>query len=449
MTALSDEQCAIVQAPLVPLSVIACAGSGKTRAAVHRLAEIRKRLGDHRGRVALLSFSNIAVDTFRSSYLALSENFPKSVARSRVEIDTLDAFINKNVLHPHAYRTMGANVAAYLVTGGEPFLQGFKFNAGTFPQPVSGLQVAFQGDQPRFYCSYHEQVTPLDRTTMEALVCRLGRAGAYTYNLGRYWCHRTLREQPGILRALVRRYPHILIDEAQDIGSPHQAILEVIAGAGAQISLIADPNQGIYEFAGADGRYIKEYATRAGVSAFALTKNYRSVPSILSLANTLSGRADTADRSSPSSPHGAFFVGYRKEERGHLIEAFQLAVKGAGLRTANSVVVCRGRGMADELAGVDAPVGQGVPKLMAQAAILRDRQGDYASAFESVAMAVAALLASPPKDFLAQVTQPARFPQSRDLRREIWDFTRSSSSGLPVATLLAETQWHPLLLASG
>ena len=40
MTGLSDEQRAIVDAPAGPLSVIACAGSGKTRTAVHRLVEI-------------------------------------------------------------------------------------------------------------------------------------------------------------------------------------------------------------------------------------------------------------------------------------------------------------------------------------------------------------------------------------------------------------------------
>lgn len=63
MTALSDEQRAVVEAPTGPLSVIACAGSGKTRTAVHRLVEMRRHLGEQRGHVALLSFSNVAVDT--------------------------------------------------------------------------------------------------------------------------------------------------------------------------------------------------------------------------------------------------------------------------------------------------------------------------------------------------------------------------------------------------
>lgn len=68
MTQPSDEQLQIINAPLSPLSVIACAGSGKTFTAVRRLAHMRQQLGEHRGRIALLSFSNVAVDTFRQEY---------------------------------------------------------------------------------------------------------------------------------------------------------------------------------------------------------------------------------------------------------------------------------------------------------------------------------------------------------------------------------------------
>lgn len=99
------------------MSVIACAGSGKTYTAVRRLAEIRRQLGDHRGRVALLSFSNVAVDTFKREYQDLVQSASAGIAHDRVEIDTLDGFITGNVLHPHAYRTMGAQQAAFLVTG--------------------------------------------------------------------------------------------------------------------------------------------------------------------------------------------------------------------------------------------------------------------------------------------------------------------------------------------
>jgi len=443
---LSVEQLEIIGAPLAPLSVVACAGSGKTFTAVRRLVQMRRQLGDHRGRVALLSFSNVAVDAFKQEYQNLGQDVPVGVAHSRVEIDTLDGFITTNVLRPHAYRTMGAQQAAFLVMGGEAFLAGFSFKTDTYPREITKMQVGIDRDGIYFCYSDNDRTCRLNTEQATRLVHRLGRVGAYTHNLGRYWCYRTLAEQPGILRALVRRYPHILIDEAQDIGTVHQVIIEQMVGAGCQISLIGDPNQGIYEFAGANGSFLTKYGQREGVIGFKLTKNFRSVPTILDVANRLSMRADTADRDAPDSTHGAYFVAYRNAMREDLIAAFKATVIAAGLKIEQSAVLCRGREMADKLAGNKGAPGQGVVKTLAQAAILRDQHHDYLGAFKLVATGIVGLLTNPPQGLVARITQPARYPEDRALRRLVWAFTRSPALGLPAARLTGDTQWHPLLL---
>lgn len=443
----SSEQQAIINAPLAPMSVIACAGSGKTRTAVRRLAEMRRQLGDHRGRVALLSFSNVAVDTFAQGYQELLQDMSLGVGGGRVEIDTLDGFITRNILHPHAHRTMGADKAAYLVTGGEAFLNGFTFWPGQYPLSITFMQVGMLANALEFFYSHNDEVVKLNTADSLKLVHRLGRTGAYTHDLGRYWCYRTLQDQPDILRALVRRYPHILIDEAQDIGTMHQAIIEQLIAAGAHVSLIGDPNQGIYEFAGANGKFISEYGACPNVISYGLTRNYRSVPAILDLANRISVRGDVANRGVPATPHGIFFVPYKTSEREKLVESFQAAVVAAGLRIENSAVLCRGREMANKLAGNAAPVGQGLVKGFAWAALLRDKQQNYLGAFKLVAGCITGLLADPPHGFVKQITQPGRHPEARLLRRLVWSFTREASLGLPSSALLADTQWHPQLLA--
>jgi superfamily I DNA/RNA helicase len=447
MSQSSAEQLAVVHAPLTSISVIACAGSGKTRTAVRRLAEIRKLLGDQRGRVALLSFSNVAVDTFNQSYQTLARDMGVGAGGHRVEIDTLDGFITRNVLHPHAFRTMGARQAAYLVTGEESFLGGYNFWNGTYPVNITQMQVGARGADIYFYYANNEQIVELDTYNASEIVRRLGRTGAYTHNLGRYWCYRTLQDQPVILRALARRYPHILIDEAQDIGTLHQVILEQLIGAGVQVSLIGDPNQGIYEFAGANGRFLANYGKRAGVMGYGLTRNYRSVPSILSLANRLSGRGDAAERTAPHTRHGAFFIAYKTADREKLITGFQAAVLAADLKIERSAVLCRGRDAANKLAGHQAPAGQGLVKAFAQAALHRDKRQDYLSAFRLVASTITGLLADAPHGLTATITQPSRYPEARALRRLIWGFTRDPDTGLPSATLPADGQWHTQLLA--
>ena len=133
--------------------------------------------------------------------------------------------------------------------------------------------------------------------------------------------------------ALARRFPHIVIDEAQDIGSVHQAILELLIGAGSCVTLIGDPNQGIYDFAGADGKFLTEYHQRPEVQQHSLKKNFRSAPNIVNLANSLCDRSDVAARSAPDAPHGAFFTGYKHNQYSQLIVAFQGAMSAAGAAT--------------------------------------------------------------------------------------------------------------------
>lgn len=446
MTQASFEQLQVIEAPLTPMSVIACAGSGKTFTAVRRLAEMRRQLGNDRGRVALLSFSNVAVDTFRREYQQLTRKALVVPGHDHVEIDTLDGFITGNVLRPHAFRTMGSQQAAFLVTGGEPFLRGFRFNTDTFPREITELQVGVEDGDFYFYYAENDTTRRLNTAYASTIVNRLGRVGAYTHNLGRYWGHRTLAEQPAILRAFARRFPYVLIDEAQDIGTLHQAIIEQLVEAGSQVSLIGDPNQAIYEFAGANGTFLTEYGQRPGSNTRRLTKNYRSVSTILDLANHLSRRSDTADRATPGTTHGAFFVPYRNADRENLVAAFQAAVAGAGLRTERSAVLCRGREMANRLAGNRGAPGQGTVKKLAQAAILRDHRKDFLGAYKLVATCIVGLLADPPQGLVVRITQSARYPDDRSLRRLVWAFARDPDSGLPAATLRGDTHWHSQLL---
>jgi len=294
MTKLSKEQEALVALPLEPIAVTACAGSGKTRTAVHRLAAMRRLHTDERSLVALLSFSNVAVETFRNEYAAAIRLHPSSRRDRAVEIDTMDGFITTNVLRPHGHRVMKCSRTPFLVEGREPFLKSFTVFDGKRGHPTDSLGISLENGT--FVYTVGRQVQLVDRRWAEAAIAKLGAVGAYTHASARYWVWRTLKEQPLLLAALARRYPHILVDEAQDIGPEHQAILELLIQRGSQVSLIGDPHQAIYEFARADGTFLAGYGARAGVNNQRLSVNYRSVPSILAVANNLAQRDDTADR---------------------------------------------------------------------------------------------------------------------------------------------------------
>ena len=443
MPDLSPEQRDIVELPLKLMSVVACAGSGKTMTAVHRLARMR-RLYNGPGVVALLSFSNVAVDTFRREYSALMRDAPAIGRGFAVEIDTMDGFITTNVLRPHGHRLMQCDRTPYLVDGHESFLNSFKVYDGTRSHKVGDVVIAYDNGQFRYEAGRASQVIPAKFGA--AGIAKLGKTGAYTHAAGRYWVIRTLQEQRFVLRAFARRYPHILIDEAQDIGPEHQAILELLIGAGSEVSLIGDPNQGIYEFAHADGRFLRDYGSRAGVAPHSLTVNFRSVPSILKVANILTGRRDTAKREEPTDRHAAFYMPFKATERTKALASFQSLMRAAGIEPAKGVVLCRSADWAADWSGEGGGQGVGVVRCFANAAISRDQHKNYRQAFAHAAVGLVGLLA-PRHCALATQLERTSDPVMRGLRRALWCFVRDAGAGLPSAFLAADTDWHPQLSA--
>jgi hypothetical protein len=349
---------------------------------------------------------------------------------------------------------MGCERLPFLVFGGEQFLENKKYkywanptSGNTFPvQPkdIKDVDVCLSDCDLRFCYRFFDASIPIPEGL--AVTERLGKVGAYTHSTGRYWAYLTLKRETNILSALVRRYPHIIVDEAQDVGSMHLAILRQLARAGAQITLIGDPNQAIFGFCGADGAYLRAYESKEGARAKHLTTNFRSVPVIVKVANSLSGRSDTAHRKTPESASGAYFIAYKPTERSRLILLFQETLKSGGMLLEKSAIVCRAAKRKRELGNYGEGYGQGLTKLLTSAVIARDSAKDYLEAFQIVAKCVTALLKSPPQNLIAQLIQSSGPPEVREARKEIWEFTRDARSGLPPGTLIADICWHPKMV---
>jgi hypothetical protein len=408
---------------------------------------MRKSLEDKHGNVALLSFSNIAVDTFRKDYYLLGRTRPSSSHSSAVEIDTVDGFLTTNVIRPHAHRTMGATRTPFLVHGREPFLKGFTVFDGKRPQPTAELRVSLVGGAFAYEAGHSYAPVSIAPSDAEKGIVKLGKIGAYTHSSGRYWAIRTLQKQPFLLRALARRYPLILVDEAQDIGPEHQAVLEMLVSQGVQLSLIGDKNQGIYDFSGATGAFLSEYGSRSGVKAQGLTVNYRSVPSIVGVANKLAGRSDTADRTAPAGLNGAFFIPYKKAEKDKLLSAFQNMLDSAEVGYQNAVVVCRSSIWVDEWRGGEEAQGQGVIKAFVNATIYRDKLQQYAEAFRHACAGLIGVLADEHGNLANIIARGGGGLDVQRLKRMIWTFARDPAVGLPAGSLLADTEWHPSLVS--
>lgn len=437
----TTEQKAIIEADLVSQQVIACAGSGKTATAVRRLRELRERLGTARGYVALLSYSNVAVDTFREEYNSLAKDQPTQ--SRRVVIQTVDSFITSNILLPHAARTMGCDRQPFLVRGGEPFLNSFKVFNGEHNVNIEYLHVSLDGNRQLVFSESSRNGPRKIVAPDEArkAIHRLGKSGAYTYELGRYWALSCLVTQDRLLRILACRYPYILVDEAQDVGSMHGAVLSALMEAGSTVSLIGDPNQAIFEFADADGEFLRSHKSELGCLVQPLTENRRSVKPIVEVANLISGTNSKAIRDAPQRKHGAFILRYKTGELDKLLATFSGILTKCGYAKSESAVLCRGNTLLERLVGGTEEVGRGATKRFACAAIARDSAGDIATAFEYALDGVLRVLKGAPETLKRDVIAGSSDALPRTVRRLVWHFLKAPDSGLPYAGRDAKAEW--------
>ena len=167
-----------------------------------------------------------------------------------------------------------------------------------------------------------------------------------------------LRDKPSVVDILAAKFPWILVDEYQDLGGPLHKIVEILASSSLLIFAVGDPDQSIYDFAGADPKYIAELKDRADFKAIRLTFNYRSGERLI-----LASQAALA----PTEPRG-----YQPDPES---------------KNQGEVLFLRSDGLVEDQGPTI--VKQAIPELLARGykypdiAIFYKRKGNFVSALES------------------------------------------------------------------
>ncbi len=98
-----------------------------------------------------------------------------------------------------------------------------------------------------------------------------------------------LEANPELLAGYRRRYPHVLVDEYQDLNLAQERLVELIAQGGRPF-VVGDDDQSIYRFRGASRASLERFSARfAGASTISLGRNHRSSRRIVAAAAALVG----------------------------------------------------------------------------------------------------------------------------------------------------------------
>ena len=273
-----------------PVCVLAGAGTGKTRVITHRIAHgvdtgayspgrvmavtfTAKAAGEMRGRLRALGVAGVAARTFHATALAQLNFFWPQLAG-----DTAPSIIDKKVrVLGQAADGLGLHLdaatlrdVASRIEWRKVVMRTIEQDAARHPQGLGSLDAGKLADLMRAYEKVKDERRQLDFEDV-LLAC----AGM-------------LESEPRVAAAVHEQYRHLTVDEFQDVSPVQQRLLELWLGDRHDICVVGDASQTIYSFAGADPRYLLDFAQHhEGAQIVRLEHNYRSDPAILGVANAL------------------------------------------------------------------------------------------------------------------------------------------------------------------
>jgi superfamily I DNA/RNA helicase len=269
--------------------VLAGPGSGKTKTLTIKMARLlAEDVAEPRG-VACITFNN---ECARELEVRLSD---LGVEPSRrIFIGTVHSFFLTQIILPYArVARLGLPNDFHVATKSERSraLRAALDDMGENPEPLREWEARMN--------SYRRSI--LDRARPEWLEVnpelarlaelyegRLRRMNLIDYEDMPLLALRALRENEWLRSALFAKFPVLIVDEYQDLGSAlHRMVLGLCFTTGMRLFAVGDPDQSIYGFNGARPDLLRRLSERQGVETVRLRLNYRCATRIVAASGAL------------------------------------------------------------------------------------------------------------------------------------------------------------------
>lgn len=287
----------------------ACPGSGKTTTIAYKLTQLTENWDDTHGGfvgVACLSFTNVAKDEINAKYSSFSG---KAISFPHI-VSTIDSFINQYITLPFYYLFRKDFPARPRILDDAVFMDDWHFNHSISVQNRSGkttkkllkysyppstidsnLDGSFSSDAKR-PSLIGESLSCFNRYCIALKSIQYSK-GLLKNSDSTCVALSLLREYPRIAALLVSRFPHIIIDEAQDTSEIQYAIADELIKSGLQnIELVGDPYQSLYEWRDARPDLFWERYSSAAWQSLPLNNCRRSTQNIVNCYSVLRRACD-------------------------------------------------------------------------------------------------------------------------------------------------------------
>ncbi|RJQ80698.1 ATP-dependent DNA helicase UvrD2 [Pseudonocardiaceae bacterium YIM PH 21723] len=293
---LDPEQRAAVAAPRGPVTILAGAGTGKTRTITRRIANLvatghvqpsqvlavtftARAAGELRTRLRELGANGVQARTFHSAAMRQLRYFwPRTVGTAPWPLVEHKFRLIKQAAHRHgvsteieSLRDLAAEIEwakSSLISPQDYSLAAAKIARDT-PGPAD--QVA------KVYEAYELLKTDSMQLDFDDLLLHTAAA---------------LEENREVAEEFRARYRCFVVDEYQDVTPLQQRVLDAWLGQRDDLTVVGDANQTIYSFAGASPKWLLDFSRRfPEATVVRLERDYRSTPQVVELANKVIGAA--------------------------------------------------------------------------------------------------------------------------------------------------------------
>ena len=285
--------------------VVAGAGSGKTRALTGRFAYLVNEAGILPGNILCVTFTNKAANEMRqrihhltgdndTGYINTFHGFCVSVLQEDSHV----------VQYPKSFLVLdNSDIDTMLQTIYEE--RGLTLRDMTFSHARDMIEIIKLKERPEYYNDmidmsleslrrkYEEAQSPKDIIFYGYLYQEKKCFGLDYNDLIKFSLY-IFRKDEAVRLKWQQRLEYIMIDEFQDIDDLQYELMEVLRGYHNNLFIVGDPDQTIYSWRGANGKFLLDFELHhPGTKTIMMMKNYRSTSQILAAANSLIAKNKT------------------------------------------------------------------------------------------------------------------------------------------------------------
>ena len=298
LEALDPDQREVAEHLEGPLCVLAGAGTGKTRAITYRIAHgvatgayqatqvlavtfTARAAGEMRSRLADLGVPGVQARTFHAAALRqLTYFWPTAIGGRRPDIQA-----HKAPLVGAAARRLGLPTDRATVRDLAAEVEWAKVTM-TLPEDYAQAAVVAgrTGVAGQEAATVAQVLSLYEEAKSERGVIDFEDVLLLTIGI--------LLDREDVAAQVRGQYKHFVVDEYQDVSPLQQRLLDLWLGRRRQLCVVGDVSQTIYSFTGATPAFLTGFTTRyEGARTVRLSRDYRSTPQVVSLANRVLSRS--------------------------------------------------------------------------------------------------------------------------------------------------------------